>query len=94
VKKWIGAFAAALGGLDTLVFAGGIGENAPQVRSRICEKLEVLGIEVEEKLNTANECVISSAASRVAVRVIRTDEELMIAKTVCQVLGLGCDKGK
>ncbi len=89
VKKWIGAFAAALGGLDTLVFAGGIGENAPPIRARICDGLGFLGIELEEKQNAANEGVISSAASRVAVRVIRTDEEQMIAKTVCRVLGLG-----
>ncbi|MGD0652905.1 MAG: acetate/propionate family kinase [Thermoguttaceae bacterium] len=89
VKKWIGAFAAALGGLDTLVFAGGIGENAPIVRARICDGLGFLGIELEEKRNAASEGVISAAASRVAVRVIRTDEEWMIAKTVCHVLGLG-----
>jgi acetate kinase len=89
VKKWIGAFAAALGGLDTLVFAGGIGENAPAVRARICDGLGFLGIELEEKRNAANEGVISPEHSRVVVRVIRTDEELMIAKTVCQVLGLG-----
>src|ERR1022692_2588624 len=88
VKKWIGAFAAALGGLETLVFAGGIGENAPTVRARICDGLEFLGIELQEKRNAANEGVISSAASRVAIRVIRTDEEHMIAKTVCRVLGL------
>ncbi len=89
VKKWIGGFAAALGGLDTLVFAGGIGENAPAVRTRICDGLEFLGITIEEKRNAANEGVISAAASRVAVRVIRTDEERMIAKTVCCLLGLG-----
>ncbi|MFZ1933707.1 MAG: acetate/propionate family kinase [Thermoguttaceae bacterium] len=89
VKKWIGAFAAALGGLDTLVFAGGIGENAPVVRARICEGLAFLGIKLEEKRNAANEGVISAAGSRVAVRVIHTDEEWMIAKTVCHVLGLG-----
>ena len=89
VKKWIGAFAAALGGLDTLVFAGGIGENAPTVRARICDGLGFLGIELEEKRNAASDGVISAAASRVAVRVIRTDEELMIAKTVCRVLNLG-----
>jgi acetate kinase len=88
VKKWIGAFAAALGGLDTLVFAGGIGENAPAVRERICDGLGFLGIELEEKRNLANEGVISAAASRVAVRVIRTDEERMIAKKVCCILGL------
>jgi acetate kinase len=89
VKKWIGAFAAALGGLDTLVFAGGIGENAPTVRARICDGLGFLGIELEEKRNAAHEGVISSEVSRVSVRVIRTDEEQMIAKTVCRVLGLG-----
>jgi len=89
VKKWIGAFAAALGGLDTLVFAGGIGEKAPVVRTRICDGLGFLGIELEEKRNAANEGVISAEAGRVAVRVIHTDEELMIAETVCRVLGLG-----
>ncbi len=89
VKKWIGAFAAALGGLDTLIFAGGIGENAPEVRARICAGLGFLGIELDEKQNAAGADVISAATSRAAVRVIRTDEELMIAKTVCRVLGLG-----
>jgi acetate kinase len=89
VKKWIGAFAAALGGLETLVFAGGIGENASAVRARICGGLGFLGIELEEKRNAANEGVISAATGRVVVRVIRTDEECMIAKTVCRVLGLG-----
>jgi acetate kinase len=89
VKKWIGSFSAALGGLDTLVFAGGIGENAPIVRARICEGLEFLGIELDAKQNRANEAVISSGRGRVAVRVIRTDEEWMIAKTVCRALGLG-----
>ena len=63
VKKWIGAFTAALGGLNTLVFAGGIGENAPTVRARICDGLGFLGIEVEEKQNAANEEVISGNAS-------------------------------
>ena len=88
VKKWIGAFAAALGGIETLVFAGGVGENAPAVRARICDGLEFLGIKLEEKHNAANEGVISAASSRVAVRVIRTNEEQIIAKTVCKVLGL------
>jgi acetate kinase len=89
VKKWIGAFAAALGGLDTLVFAGGIGENAPVVRARICDGLGFLGIEVEEKRNATNEGVISAETSGVPVRVIHTDEERMIAKMVCGALGLG-----
>jgi acetate kinase len=75
VKKWIGAFAAALGGLDTLVFAGGIGENAPTVRTRICDGLGFLGIELDQKRNVANEGVISSDTSRIPVRVIRTEEE-------------------
>jgi acetate kinase len=94
VKKWIGAFAAALGGVDTLVFAGGIGEHAPPVRARICDGLGFLGIELEAKRNAANEGVISAAASRATVRVIRTDEEHMIAKTVCRVLGLDIAGGK
>jgi acetate kinase len=88
-RKWIGAYTAALGGLDTLVFAGGIGENAPVVRARICEGLEFLGIELEEKQNAANEGVISKAAGRVTVRVIRTDEELTIARAVCKIIGPG-----
>jgi acetate kinase len=89
VKKWIGAFAAALGGLDTLVFAGGIGENAPVVRARICDGLGFLGIELEEKRNAAGEAVISAAEGRVTVRVIHTDEEQMIARLVCGTLGIG-----
>ncbi|MEO8168553.1 MAG: acetate/propionate family kinase, partial [bacterium] len=88
-KKWIGAFAASLGGLDTLVFAGGIGENCPVIRSRICEELGFLGIEIEEKRNEANEGVITPVGVRVAVRVIHTNEEVMIAETVCRVLGFG-----
>jgi acetate kinase len=87
IKKWIGAYSAALGGLDTLVFAGGIGENAPVIRARICEGLEFLGIEIEEKQNATNEGITSAAGSRVAVRIIRTDEALMIARMVCRVLG-------
>ena len=88
VKKWIGAFTAALGGLDTLVFSGGIGENSQAVRSRICEGLGFLGIELEEKRNMANAPVISTDNGKVAVRVIHTDEELMIAKIVNQILNL------
>ena len=87
VKKWIGAFAAVLGGLDTLVFAGGIGENAPVIRSRIGEGLGFLGIEVDDARNQSSDALVSAAASRVAVRVIRTDEEMMIAKAVRSVLG-------
>jgi acetate kinase len=89
VKKCIGAFTAALGGLDTLVFAGGIGEHAPSIRTRICDGLEFLRIELDETRNAASEGVISAAIGRVVVRVMHTDEELMIARTVRRVLGLG-----
>ena len=90
-KKTVGAYTAVLGGLDTLVFAGGIGENAPVVRARICEGLEFLGLELDATRNEANEEVISSAASRVIVRVIRTDEEWVIARSVCSILGIDAD---
>lgn len=93
-KKWIGSFAAALGGLDTLVFAGGIGEKAPLIRARICDGLGFLGIEVNEGRNTENASLISTDAGRVAVRVIRTNEELMIARSVIHVLGLGAQEDR
>ncbi len=86
VKKWIGAFAAALGGLDTLIFAGGIGENAMEIRARICHGLGFLGIELDQKRNETHSPIISSDTSKAAVRVIRTDEEVVIAKAVCRVL--------
>ncbi len=87
VKKWIGAFAAALGGLDTLVFAGGIGENAPVIRARISDGLGFLGVQFDEIRNAAGEAVISTASSQVQVRVIRTDEDVIIAKAVFRMLG-------
>ena len=80
---------ATLGGLDTLVFAGGIGENAPPIRARICEGLGFLGIELSESRNTATAAVISTDTSRVTVRVIRTDEDLMIARSVYRILEAG-----
>jgi acetate kinase len=82
VKKFIGSFAAALGGLDELVFAGGIGEKASVVRARICSGLNFLGIEVDQQRNAVHALLISSDASRVKVRVIHTDEEIMIARAV------------
>jgi acetate kinase len=85
-KKWIGAFAAALGGLDLLVFSGGIGENAAPVRARICAGLEFLGVQLDDSLNTRNAEVISVDRAPVTVRVIRTDEELVIARSVRSVL--------
>ncbi len=84
-KKWMGAFAAALGGLDTLVFSAGIGENCPSIRARICDGLGFLGIELNESRNAETAGVISTDASRATVRVIRTDEELMIARSVWRV---------
>lgn len=88
VKKWIGAFAAALGGLDTLIFSGGIGENAPVVRMRICEGLGFLGIALDPVRNAGSAPVISTAAAGVHVHVIRTDEELVIARAVFHTLDL------
>jgi acetate kinase len=85
-KKWIGAFAAALGGLDTLVFAGGIGENAAPVRKRICAGLEYLGIDIDEDANSRQAQRISTETGRVAVRVIRTDEESVIASLSMRLL--------
>ncbi len=85
-KKWIGGFAAALGGLDMLVFTAGIGENSPVIRERICEGLGFLGIELDREQNEANAAMISAAGSEVKVRVMRTDEELMIARSVGRLL--------
>jgi acetate kinase len=89
VRKWIGSFAAALGGLDTLVFAAGIGENATRIRQRICDGLGFLGIELNQRRNAKNAPLISPDSGSVKVRVIRTDEELMIARSVTRVLNLG-----
>ena len=86
-RKSVGALAAVLGGLDVLVFSGGMGEHAPEVRTRVCNGLEFLGVRLDPAANAANAPVISSAASPVAVRVIPTDEELMIARTVLRVAG-------
>ena len=87
-KKWLGAYAAALGGLDTLVFAGGIGEHAPVIRERICGGLEFLGVRLDRRRNGQNAAVISTRSAGVTVRVMRTDEELMIARSVCRVVGI------
>jgi acetate kinase len=86
VKKFIGGYATVLGGLDTLVFSGGIGEHSPQVRSKICDNLEFLGIELDEIKNMNNEAVISTENSQVKVHVIKTNEEEMIAKLVSKIL--------
>jgi acetate kinase len=93
IKKCIGAYAAALGGLDTLVFAGGIGENAAEVRRRICDGLDFLGIELSDAKNAAGDAVISADTSHVTVRVIATDEEWMIAKLASRCLGMPIEEG-
>jgi acetate kinase len=87
-KKAVASFAGALGGLDTLVFAGGIGENAPDIRARICEGLEFLGIGLSAPRNARDADVISAdEGSKVTVRVVRTDEESVVAELTLQVLG-------
>ena len=78
--------AAALGGLDTLVFAGGIGENAPVIRERICAGLEFLGIRVDPSRNSRNDALISPDGAGVRVRVIPTNEELIIARACAAML--------
>lgn len=86
-RKWIGALSAALGGLDTLVFSGGIGENSPIIRSRICRDLGFLGVNLDPKLNAAGAAVITRKSSKVVVHMIRTDEELYMARILCSLLG-------
>ena len=87
VKKTIGAFAAALGGLDTLVFTGGVGENSATIRERICDGLDFLGVDLDPAANEAGDPLISSPRNRVAVRVVRTDEEAVIVKAIMEFLG-------
>ena len=86
VRKGIGAMTAALGGLDTLVFTGGIGENSAEIRSRVCQDLGFLGVKVEEGRNAAGASIISSEEALVTVRVIPTDEERMIARETGRVM--------
>jgi len=79
VKKRVGAYAAALGGLDMLVFTGGMGENAPKIRQRVCDGLDFLGIEIDQNKNDMNEATISKESGKATVLVIHTDEEAIIA---------------
>jgi acetate kinase len=88
VKKAIGAFATVLGGVDTIVFSGGMGENAPRIRERILRGLEFLGVELHDERNYASEACISSDASRVGVHVFHTDESSVIVRQVKQILQL------
>jgi acetate kinase len=88
-RKAIGGFAAALGGLDTLVFAGGIGENAPAIRARVCAGLQFLGVDIDERRNADASGLISSSTGRVAVHVIPTNEARVIAGHVRDLLARG-----
>jgi acetate kinase len=85
-KKYIGAYSAALGGVDTLVFTAGIGENAPTIRERICSGLEFLGINIDAARNNSNAFLISPDDGKVRVRVIKTNEDLMIARHTARLI--------
>jgi acetate kinase len=85
-RKWIGAYTAVLGGLDTLVFSGGIGEHSAPVRAAICSGLECFGVYLDAGRNAASDSIISRDESRVAVRVIPTDEEAVMARIVFDVI--------
>ena len=92
-RKWIGAFAAVLGGLDTLIFSGGVGEKSPEIRSRICARLGFLNIELDEEANAESAPVISVESKPVTVRVIPTNEEIVIATDTCRILD-NCSKAR
>ncbi|HEY2498870.1 MAG TPA: acetate/propionate family kinase [Candidatus Angelobacter sp.] len=85
IRKYIGAYAAVLEGLDTLIFTGGIGEHAGAVRAEICDGLDFLGIALDASANNGNAEIISALGSRCVVRVVETDEDLMIARHTCNV---------
>ena len=91
-KKYLGAFAAVLGGLDTLIFTGGIGEKAAPIRERICAGLEFLGIGLDPEANRSHAPVISRSDCAVCVRVMPTNEEAMIARDAIDLLGLRHDR--
>ena len=86
IRKQIGAYAAALSGLDTLVFTGGIGEHAAPVRERVCSGLSHLGVELDRECNRLSEQVVSAPTSRVAVLVVPTDEDVVMARHARKVL--------
>lgn len=89
IKKYVGSYAAVLGGVDILVFTGGVGENQAVTRSDVCKNLEFMGIELDEELNAsvrAKEIIISKPSSKVKVVIIPTDEELTIAKDTVEIL--------
>jgi acetate kinase len=85
-RKAIGAFAAALGGLDTLVFTGGIGEHAPAIRREICQGLEHLAVGIDARRNELSETIVSNPASRCTVRIVQADEERMLCRHASRLL--------
>ncbi|MEO8481693.1 MAG: acetate/propionate family kinase [Acidobacteriota bacterium] len=90
VKKYIGAYAAAMGGLDAVAFAGGIGENSSRVRAAVCSDMAFLGLELDERANAqrvAQDRIISTPTSRVTIGVIYTNEEIVVARESVRVLG-------
>jgi acetate kinase len=87
-KKHLGALSVALGGLDTIVFSGGIGENVPEIRARICDGLEFLGVRLDSQRNAQHAGVISTDQSRVTIRMIPTDEEKVMVEIVLGLLSL------
>ena len=93
IRKFLGAYVAVLCGLDTLVFTGGIGENSPEIRARICDSLHYFGIQLDPEANAAGEPIISRAGSSVVVHVVRTNEESVIARHTLRVVlhGVGTD---
>ena len=89
IKKYVGAYAAALGGVDIIVFTGGVGENQASCREAVCKNMEYMGIKIDDAVNNkihGEEAVISSDDSKVKVVVIPTDEELMIASDTMDIL--------
>jgi acetate kinase len=94
IKKYIGAYTAAMGGLDALVFTGGIGENAVEVREEVCRNMDYLGIELDTLKNDSNEQIISDNSSKVKVFRIPTNEELVIAMDTAKIVGESVQKLK
>ena len=86
IKKYVGAYAAAMGGIDALVFTGGIGENSALVRSAVCSGLEFLGIEIDDEKNSAKQNELSKEGSKVHVLRIPTNEELVIAMDTAEIV--------
>lgn len=85
-RKYLGAYAAVLGGLEVVVFTAGIGEHAPEIRERICSGLDFMGLQLDPERNRENTDVISAKNSQVKVRVIKTNEELMIARHTARLV--------